>query len=41
MAEILLHTQLRRLRLSGMLETVEARLRQAGDARWGYTDFQV
>lgn len=39
MAEILLHTQLRRLRLSGMLETVEARLRQAGDERWGYTDF--
>ena len=39
MTEILLHTHLRRLHLSGMLETVEARLRQAGDERWGYSDF--
>lgn len=39
MADILLHTQLRRLRLTGMLETVETRLRQAGEERWGFTDF--
>ncbi len=34
-----LATQLRQLRLSGMLETLEARNRQAIDDKWSYLEF--
>ena len=39
MTDTLLHNQLHRLRLSGILETLEVRLRQAGEERWGYSEF--
>jgi DNA replication protein DnaC len=31
--------QLKRLRLSGVVETLEARQRQAIDGKWSYVDF--
>jgi DNA replication protein DnaC len=34
-----LEPQLKRLRLSGMLETLDARTRQAIDGQWGYIDY--
>ena len=34
-----LHYSLRQLRLSGMLDTLEQRNRQAVDGQWSYTEF--
>jgi DNA replication protein DnaC len=39
MADTQLITHLKHLRLGGMLETLDVRLRQAGDERWAYSDF--
>jgi DNA replication protein DnaC len=39
MAHPQLTTHLKQLRLSGMLETLDVRLRQAGEDRWSHSDF--